>query len=716
MTVERSRLVLCGTWTQEPLVPVLEFWSDTLRLDPAVQLAPYAQLFQQLLDPASLLRANRAGANVVCVRWEDLLPVGGDGAAVDAGLLASRVDELEAALAGFAHLVPCLVLCGPSDDAACVEATRALAARLSGVANLTVRDGGQAMARYRVERVRDPVSERFGHVPYTPEALAALGTEIARWHAMLARVPPKVFAVDGDHTLWGGVVGEDGVDGVRIEPGHVALQDALARQGRAGKLLCLLSKNEEADVRELFARRGGDMRLAWDDFTAQRVDWNPKPDNLRELVAGLELGLDSVVFLDDNPAECAQMRARSPSTLTVRVPTDPARLATFVEHFWLFDQHVVTEEDRKRAAMYRENAARAALRRDVGSLQSFLDGLGLVVDIDPPAAQDVPRLAQLTQRTNQFNASLLRLREGEVLEQGEGVFHRAVRARDRFGDYGLVGQVRARPVGDRLEVDLFMLSCRALGRGIEHRMLAAAGAHALALGLQEVLVRFSAGERNTPVRRFLEHACGAGPGAVGDAFGFRMPALACAALTFDPTVASSQDPEDEGERAAAAKVADGEPDLGAVYERIAHELTTGAAIERAISGRVGPRPDLATGYMEPAPGLEREIAEIWRQALRIDAVGAQDEFRELGGKSIHLVQVHRLLLERLGIDVDITTLFQHPTVASLAARLSSARAGSAGLDTARQRGRDMREAQARAAAAAAARRQAIANARMRTGA
>src|SRR5690606_26116730 len=137
--------------------------------------------------------------------------------------------------------------------------------------------------------------------------------------------------------------------------------------------------------------------------------WNPKPDNLRDIVGGLELGLDSVVFLDDNPVECAQMRAGSPSTLTVRVPEDPQRFDAFVDHLWLFDRHTVTAEDRKRAEMYRENAARADLRRGVDSLQSFLDGLELVVDIELPQAGDVPRLSQLTQRTNQFNASLLRL-------------------------------------------------------------------------------------------------------------------------------------------------------------------------------------------------------------------------------------------------------------------------------------------------------------------
>lgn len=706
MTTTRSLLTLSGTWTLDPLLPALDYWRESLRIDADVALAPYAQLFQQLLDPASALRRNHNGANVVCLRWEDLLPRGAAHDADAGRALAARVDEVAAALSGFEHVSPCLVLCGPSEDGALSAATAALASRLAGIANISVRDGAQAMARYRVARPHDPASDRFGHVPYTGEALAALATTIVRWHSAIVRPPVKVFAVDGDHTLWAGVVGENGVDGLRVEAGHLALQRALSGQSETGRLLCLLSKNEEADARAVFQR--SDMALRWDDFVARRVDWNPKPDNLREAADALGLGLDSVVFLDDNPVECAQMRARSPATLTVRIPDDPARLESFVEHLWLFDHHAATDEDRKRSAMYRENAARADLRRDAGSLQSFLDGLELVVNIEPPVAADLPRLAQLTQRTNQFNASLLRLREGEVL--AEGAFHRTVRARDRFGDYGLVGQLRAKPAGACLQIDLFMLSCRALGRGIEHRMLAAAGAHAVALGLDEVAVAFTAGERNTPVRRFLETVFATT--TEGDAHVFRMPAAQAAATAFDASAAVAADDAVEAQPALPAATAATAGDLGEVYERIAHELTTGAAIELAIAARSRPRPELAVGFIAPAPGLESEIAAIWRQALRLDAIGAQDPFRELGGKSIQLVQVHRLLLDRLGIDVDITTLFQHPTVASLAAHLS-AQPTARGLESARMRGQRVREAQAHAAAA---RRQAITNARTRAGA
>jgi FkbH-like protein len=495
--------------------------------------------------------------------------------------------------------------------------------------------------------------------------------------------------------LWSGVVAEDGIDGVRIDEPHAALQRVLVEQNDSGRLVCLLSKNEVSDVRGLFENHP-EMPLRWSNLVAYRVDWNPKPDSLRSVMSELELGLDSVVFLDDNPVECAEMRACCPAVTTVRVPTDPVQLASFADHLWLLDQPKVTAEDRNRTKMYRENASRAELRRGTDSLQSFLDGLELVVEIAPVSPAEVPRIAQLSQRTNQFNTSLIRCDEAGV-RQGlttGGVFHRFVRARDRFGDYGIVGQVRARTQGSCLEVDLFMLSCRALGRGIEHQMLAAAGEHAISQGLDEVAVLFRRGDRNAPAKRFLEGVFKIQ--AQSDEQWFGLSARLAADLVFDTSVtgAESDVPEQAEQRRAQASAE--RPDVGARYEHIAHMLTSGAQIERAMASRGRPRPDLASGFVAPAAGPEREIASIWQEVLRIKSVGIHDRFQDLGGKSIHLVQVHRLLLDRLKMEVDITTLFQHATVSLLAAHLSARSHGNV-TAAAQVRGSKMREARARAA-------------------
>lgn len=698
-----SAMTLCGTYTLEPVADAVGFWFDLLDIDAEPCVAPYAQLFQQLLDPASTFRSNRGGANAVLLRWADLL-----NGAMDPGnpaLLDERAAELAFALRAFEHQVPCLVLVGPADepDPRLEHATARLRSLLAGTPNLEFEYGERLMRRYGVQRVPDPAAERFGHVPFTSQAMVALGTGVARWYAALVRPPVKVIAVDGDQTLWSGVLAEDGANGIEVSAPYASLQRALVEQVEGGRLACLLSKNDQADVHDLLERHG--MPLGNAHFVARRIDWNPKPENLQAVIQELDLDLASVVFLDDNPIECAQMRASCPAVATVCVPTDTEQLAAFVEHLWLFDSPGATAEDRSRTRMYVDNLDRAKLRRGSDSLQSFLDRLELAVDIVPPSPTEVPRLAQLTQRTNQFNASLLRCDEHHVLSdaaEGRG-FHRFVRASDRFGDYGIVGQVRARVDGDCLAVDLFMLSCRALARGIEHRMIAAAGEYAVSVGLREVAVRFRRGERNAPVEAFLRRVFGDpdAPAAGGESW-FRMPAENAARVVFDAAAeagaTSLPEPADGAERSVpgTGDRAHGRMDSGAQHEHIALALNSAARIEQAIARRVRARPDLATGYIAPAPGLEREIATIWQEALRVDLVGSRDRFQDLGGKSMQLVRVHGLLLERLEADLDITTLFQHPTVASLASYLA-ARPDGAVTDAARLRGTRIRAANAGAA-------------------
>jgi FkbH-like protein len=698
--VTARSLTLCGTFTVDPLADVLEFWGECLGVDLQAQVAPYGQLFQQLLDPSSLFHSNVGGANAVLLRWADLMPglVGtADDNAVREGVQRC-IDDVAAALTAMPLGAPCLVIIGPDEPTApaLAGATEALRARVAGVRNLHVVCGDAAMQCYRVTRVADPASDRFGHVPFTSEAMTALGTTIARWYTALHRPPVKMLAVDCDNTLWSGVVAEDGIDGLTIGAAHARFQRTLASQCDAGRLVCLLSKNEASDVRRVFEQRM-DMALAWTHVVDHRVDWNPKPENLRAMATALGIGLDSIVFLDDSPLECAGMRAASPAVTTVQVPTDPPRLESFIDHLWLLDHLDATSEDRDRIRMYRDHAHREQLLRGSDSLQAFLDGLELSVEVGELASADMARMAQLSQRTNQFNASLVRCHEIDIRRSAEAhdLFNRVVRARDRFGDYGTVGAIRARRAGNCLEADLFLLSCRALGRGIEHRMVAALGEHALAAGLEEVAILFRAGERNAPARRFLQRTFNAPDGA--DEGWFRLPAWQAAELSFDATMLDSAHygtptlPADAGNPTIAP-----DADGGVRYEYIAHALTTAARIEQAIARRTRGRPDLATSFARPEPGVEQAIAAIWQEVLRIDAVGRDDRFQDLGGKSLQLVQVHRLLLDRLGADISITTMFQHPTVASLATCVQS-HGAPVPTELAHQRGIAMRNARSRAA-------------------
>lgn len=669
-----KRIVIAGTYSIDPIVDVLEFWARFLGWSERISAADFNQLYQALLSPHGVLRSNEDGANVVCLRFADLTAGNEDRAAQIAA-----ADELAGAIMDVGVRVPTLIMVGPepSPGGAADQAHAHLADRLSANPMISVKSGGDAMQQYAVSRPIDPMAERFGVVPFTQEGIAAIASASARWYSALTRPPIKVIATDCDNTLWHGAVGEEGVDGVRIDEGHRALQRALSGQAGGGRVVCLLSKNEEADVFDVFDRRS-DMELERRHLVGHRIDWNPKPANLEAFVDELDLGLNSVVFLDDNPIECAEMRAACPEVISVNVPTEQDRLAKFVEHFWLFDLPRVTAEDSRRVDMYRDGAQRSSFKRSTASLKEFIDSLDLTITLARPEVGDFARLAQLTHRTNQFNTSLARRDENDLqaafAEAATEI--RLVRVVDRFGDYGIVGLVHVRDDRNALIVEQFLLSCRALGRGVEHRMLREVAGIAVDKGLEHIEVVYAFGERNSPARRFLQQVSGdreLDPGA----YRLVMATSDAAAIRFDPE--QNEPPASHADATAPVRAA---PlfERSELFSMIAERLNSARAVVAEMDASVRPRPESGS-YVAPGAGLENDIAQIWSEVLRVAPVGAHDNFRELGGRSIDLVRIHVLLMERLGLDVDITTMFQHPTAAGLAARLTDSAARQALMNT-----------------------------------
>ena len=316
------------------------------------------------------------------------------------------------------------------------------------------------------------------------------------------------MALDCDNTLWKGVVGEDGPRGITVGPGMKALQEFVVAQQAAGMVVCLVSKNVEADVLEAFDLRD-DFPLRRDHLVSWRISWEPKSKALMELAEELNLGLDSFIFIDDNPVECAEVRSALPQVLTIQAPPDEG-FVDLLRHSWAFDRLKVTEEDRRRTEMYRLNADRTRLESQASDIGAFLASLELKVDIGAPSEAQWSRVSQLTQRTNQFNFSTVRRSEAEVRQlDRSGLECLRVEVSDRFGDYGLVGVAIFGPSGDALAVDTMLLSCRVLGRGVEHAMYAHLGKLALEQGLAFVEARFVPSPKNEPAAKFLDSLPGA---------------------------------------------------------------------------------------------------------------------------------------------------------------------------------------------------------------
>src|SRR5438552_2852978 len=307
----------------------------------------------QLLDDSSLLALNRHGLNVVLVRFEDWSRFRQD---TDLAELERNVHQLASVLRTAAEKAssPLFICICPSsppfvalpDHAEFVKrAETFLASDLKGLSSLNLVTPEEFDRLYPVPEPHDPHGDELGHVPYTPEFFAALGTSTARKLHAVRQKPYKVIALDCDDTLWQGISGEDGPAGVTLDDGRKALQEFVLRQRELGMLLCLTSKNNPEDVIETFHAHP-EMPLHLDHFIAVRLNWEPKSENLKSLAEELNVGLDSFIMLDDSPAECAEVQAGCPEVLTLPLPPSSSEFPAFLNHVWAFDRWASTDEER----------------------------------------------------------------------------------------------------------------------------------------------------------------------------------------------------------------------------------------------------------------------------------------------------------------------------------------------------------------------------------
>jgi FkbH-like protein/FkbM family methyltransferase len=565
-----------------------------------------------------------------------------------------------------------------------------LAAELSDLKIARLTRSSELLEAYPVADFHNPGGEQLGHVPYSSEFFAALGTVIARKFHAYQREPYKVIALDCDQILWKGVCGEDGPFGVEIDSSRRKFQEFILRQRDAGMLIALCSKNNEEDALAVFDQRI-DMPIKREHLVARRINWNPKPENIRALSNELKLGLESFIFIDDDPMECADMRAHCPQVLTLQLPQNEADIEAFLAGVWAFDHLVVTEEDKKRARSYKQNIKREESFRESLTLGAFLAGLELEVRFSVASKNHLARVAQLTQRTNQFNFTGVRRSEAELkqLLQSEAIQCLVVEVSDRFGDYGAVGAILFEKTDDAIVVDTFLLSCRALGKGVEHQMMSRLGQMAAEQGIDFVDVPFLNARKNQPALNFLLavgsrfqqplranyprlHFADASRGAGGDSL-FRFKADYLANLKFDPDAEEAR-PAQDASLAEGARIRDLNAGLrsSSLMLKIATELRDIDQIIEAIEAqKTRQRPKPAESFLPPNNDLEQAIAGIWQEVLGIDQVGVDDKFFELGGSSLDAVLVISELKKRFDVDISTVSMFDKTTISSMAGMLKS---------------------------------------------
>jgi FkbH-like protein len=688
----KIRIVVTANFTAEPVAVPLSFLLRQITTDFDLEFAPYNQVFQQLLDPSSLCRQNRDGINVVLVRLEDWGRVEARGNGVifppDACQSIERaVHDFEQALGsatktgGGQFLV---VVCPASTSARMQpkvsrflsEMEQVIASGLENARGIDLILPDFLAAGYPVKDYDDPQGSSLGHIPYSQLFYAALGGMIARRAYRLKTHPHKVIALDCDQTIWAGVCGEDGPLGIEIDSPRRGLQEFMVNQHKSGMLLCLCSRNNEQDVFQAF-ECNPQMPLRRDHILAWRINWQDKSANLRSLASELQLGLDSFIFVDDDPAVCSEVRARCPEVLTLQLPRDPQEIIPFLRHVWAFDRFGSTLEDETRTTLYRVNLEREQLRSKSATLEDFLVGLRLEVTISPLLPADVPRVSQLTQRTNQFNLTTIRRSEPQIsqlCQMGEAECL-TVRVRDRFGDYGLVGVMIFLKQRGTLDVDTFLLSCRALGRGVEHRMLAHLGEVATEYGLAYVDIRYRQTDKNRPAHEFISRASPDETRVIAGGSVFRIPADVASGIRLDPSAPSASEPTDN--RAAEIPMTGpSQPDewfaTQSFVARAAVEYRSAEHILKAVEAENANVRKKAAGLPSaPRDETEATLQAIWARILG-SGIGVEDNYFEHGGDSFRAVWILSEVERVLGKHLPLASFLEAPTIRQLAHLLRGA--------------------------------------------
>lgn len=485
----RITVAIAASFVAEPLAPTLRLWSRALGFEVETQFASFNQIPQTLLTPGSEFHRNTTGINVVLTRPEDL-----PGGQTEAAPLIAALKSFAAQHSGL------LLVADLPPKAGCEALCAWWREQIAAIPGVRVLDFAALVAELGYEAAHDRAMAEAASTPYSQALYQRLGIALARVVRATRVAAKKVIAVDADGTLWQGIVGEDGVEGVSVPPAFAAFQEKLAALRARGVLLVLASKNAEEDVWRVLAENPG-MKLQREDFTKARINWQPKSANLREMAAELGLGLDSFVFIDDNPAERLEVAAHCPQVTIL--PGAPEQFASTLERLWLFDGAGESREDAARAQFQQQDAARQAASESGGDLQTYLKSLELEVAIHPASADDLPRLSQLSLKTNQFNTSLQRLALPELRAMAQTHDVWAVSARDKFGDYGLIGGVVADRAAEVRTLPVFFMSCRALGRGVEAALLHVLAKHACEAGAALLRVPFTHGPRNEPAGAFL---------------------------------------------------------------------------------------------------------------------------------------------------------------------------------------------------------------------
>lgn len=480
-----ARIHVLRNYTTEPLDPYLNFHLLRDDVQPTISHGGYGTIAQELLDPDSSIAETPPDVIVLSLLIEFVDPaVGDDGWTADIAMqevttyINTLVEQSRALVIANTFIPPIDALLGKMSDIPGTELDRlnrhVLDASRQHADRVVVCDWRELPG---IDALNTEIDKRFwrsSQAPFRAAFLDLYARRIASYVRAVKGLAKKCLILDCDNTLWGGVIGEDGLDGIDLDPtsepgaSFYRFQEEVVRLQDQGVMIAICSKNNEDDVWNAF-KHHEHVLLNKSHLVAWRINWEDKASNIAAIVDELNIGMDSVVFVDDSPRERALVADRLPEVSVIAVPEGGPSSPDLLLRDNFFDTLTTSVEDANRTRMYRQQSARGEERQQFSDLSDYLQSLQTVVRISEAREDDIVRLAQLTQKTNQFNLTTRRYTEAEIREFANDprmtVFQMAVR--DRFGDMGVAGVFIAKRNETTAGIDTLLLSCRILGRQLE---------------------------------------------------------------------------------------------------------------------------------------------------------------------------------------------------------------------------------------------------------
>ena len=527
LATQPVRLAVLGSATLTHLLPAIRvaglrrgIWIDTYEND-------YGQYWQELLDPGSALHAFRPTAALLALDAHDL--TAGVTAAMDADAAEAALTEgaeriratwrqaraaLRCPVLHQAALPVHLPLLGgnehrlPGSRAAFLARLNARVRAMAEEEGVDILAADDQAARDGLRAWHDPGLWHRSKQEISHTAAPMYGDLVGRWVAAKQGRSFKCLVLDLDNTLWGGVIGDDGMEGIVLGQGsplgeaYAAFQDHARELSRRGVILAVCSKNDQANALEPFERHP-DMVLRRGDISSFVANWSDKAANLRAIAQELNIGLDALVFVDDNPFERNLVRQELPAVAVPEISDDPATYPAALADAGYFEGLAVTEEDRERTGQYQGNKARDALKDSATDLEGYLRGLEMKLVWKRFDRLGLQRIVQLINKSNQFNLTTRRYTDEDILAVMEDpkAFGLQLRLLDRFGDNGVIAIVIGRLHPDQtVLIDTWLMSCRVLGRQVEPATLSLIAQYAHALGARRLVGEYAPTKKNAMVR------------------------------------------------------------------------------------------------------------------------------------------------------------------------------------------------------------------------